>query len=227
MTRHQWDLNPRGHKKPIGFRIQRLNHSAIVSRVQPPRFELGTLCVWGRCSNQLNQGCLLCCLGLWRIRVSIPVPRRCERRTLPIELIPPFWPKICTCLRPRRDSNPQPLDPKSSALSDCATRSSHASMAQSAEHSAVNRRVPGSSPGGSERYYKYITFYFYFFFFWFIYWNKKMHEHACMHPVRFELTPPKRTELESVALDRSAMDAQIIIYIASTGNWTPDCVLKS
>ena len=24
----------------------------------------------------------------WRIRVSIPVPRRCERRTLPIELIP-------------------------------------------------------------------------------------------------------------------------------------------
>ena len=54
-----------------------------------------------------------------------------------------------------------------------------------------------------------------------------MHEHACMHPVRFELTPPKRTELESVALDRSAMDAQIIIYIASTGNWTPDCVLKS
>ncbi len=25
--------------------------------------------------------------------------------------------------RPRRDSNPQPLDPKSSALSDCATRS--------------------------------------------------------------------------------------------------------
>ncbi len=34
----------------------------------------------------------------WRIRVSIPVPRRCERRTLPIELIPhtigllePMW----------------------------------------------------------------------------------------------------------------------------------------
>ena len=24
----------------------------------------------------------------WRIGVSIPVPRRCERRTLPIELIP-------------------------------------------------------------------------------------------------------------------------------------------
>ena len=32
-----------------------------------------------------------------------------------------------------------------------------------------------------------------------------------MHPVRFELTPPERTELESVALDHSAMDA--IIYI--------------
>ena len=27
----------------------------------------------------------------WRIRVSIPVPRRCERRTLPIELIPHIW----------------------------------------------------------------------------------------------------------------------------------------
>ena len=25
---------------------------------------------------------------VWRIRVSIPVPRRCKRRTLPIELIP-------------------------------------------------------------------------------------------------------------------------------------------
>ena len=28
-----------------------------------------------------------------------------------------------------------------------------------------------------------------------------------MRPVRFELTPPKRIELESIALDRSAMDA--------------------
>ena len=27
----------------------------------------------------------------WRIRVSIPVPRRCERRTLPIELIPHYY----------------------------------------------------------------------------------------------------------------------------------------
>ena len=25
---------------------------------------------------------------IWRMRVSIPLPRRCERRTLPIELIP-------------------------------------------------------------------------------------------------------------------------------------------
>jgi hypothetical protein len=32
-----------------------------------------------------------------------------------------------------------------------------------------------------------------------------------MHPVRFELTPPKRTELESVALDHSAMDAPVKI----------------
>ena len=28
-----------------------------------------------------------------------------------------------------------------------------------------------------------------------------------MHPVGFEPTPPKRTELESVALDHSATDA--------------------
>ena len=34
-----------------------------------------------------------------------------------------------------------------------------------------------------------------------------------MHPVRFELTPPKRIELESTALDRSAMNAHVYIYI--------------
>ena len=32
----------------------------------------------------------------WRIRVSIPVPRRCERRTLPIELIPRSYAKRTT-----------------------------------------------------------------------------------------------------------------------------------
>ena len=32
----------------------------------------------------------------WRIRVSIPVPRRCERRTLPIELIPRSYAKRAT-----------------------------------------------------------------------------------------------------------------------------------
>ena len=31
-----------------------------------------------------------------------------------------------------------------------------------------------------------------------------------MHPVRFELTPPKRSELESDALDRSATDALLL-----------------
>jgi hypothetical protein len=31
-----------------------------------------------------------------------------------------------------------------------------------------------------------------------------------MHPVRFELTPPKRIELESTALDHSAMNAPFI-----------------
>ena len=32
-----------------------------------------------------------------------------------------------------------------------------------------------------------------------------------MHPVGFEPTPPKRTELESVALDHSATDAYIMM----------------
>ena len=31
-----------------------------------------------------------------------------------------------------------------------------------------------------------------------------------MHPVGFEPTPPKRTELESVALDHSATDAVLV-----------------
>ena len=31
-----------------------------------------------------------------------------------------------------------------------------------------------------------------------------------MHPVRFELTLPKKTELESAALDHSATNARII-----------------
>ena len=33
-----------------------------------------------------------------------------------------------------------------------------------------------------------------------------------VHPVGFEPTPPKRTELESVALDHSATDASYVIY---------------
>ena len=47
--------------EPSRFRIYRLNHSAKMPCLWPKR---------------------------WRIRVSIPVPRRCKRRTLPIELIP-------------------------------------------------------------------------------------------------------------------------------------------
>ena len=38
----------------------------------------------------------------WRIRVSIPVPRRCERRTLPIELIP----HTCDCFSSWAGSHP-------------------------------------------------------------------------------------------------------------------------
>ncbi len=33
----------------------------------------------------------------WRTRVSIPVPRRCERRALPIELIP-LTLSVCSCV---------------------------------------------------------------------------------------------------------------------------------
>ena len=72
--------------EPSRFRIYRLNHSANLPR--------------SRCKK-------------WRIRVSIPVPRRCKRRTLPIELIP----HVLDQKRPWQDSNLQPLDPKSSALS--------------------------------------------------------------------------------------------------------------
>jgi hypothetical protein len=38
----------------------------------------------------LRLGWILSCMKMkkWRMRVSIPLPRRCERRTLPIELIP-------------------------------------------------------------------------------------------------------------------------------------------
>ena len=43
----------------------------------------------------------------WRIRVSIPVPRRCERRTLPIELIPHLNEK-----GPRGNRTPDLLHPK-------------------------------------------------------------------------------------------------------------------
>ncbi len=51
---------------------------------------------------------------MWRIRVSIPVPRRCERRALPIEPIPPHQ----SCLSyPQRDSNPQSSAPETDALS--------------------------------------------------------------------------------------------------------------
>ena len=58
----------------------------------------------------------------WRIRVSIPVPRRCERRTLPIELIPhdmyPRRPKVTGVgFEP---TPPERLVPKTSALDHSA-----------------------------------------------------------------------------------------------------------
>ena len=63
----------------------------------------------------------------WRIRVSIPVPRACKARTLPIELIPL----------------------SSMGLAGDYHKVQIASVAQLVEHSTVNREVPGSIPGGS------------------------------------------------------------------------------
>ncbi len=37
---------------------RRLSAACTGILLQPPRFELGTLCVLSRCSNQLNQGCM-------------------------------------------------------------------------------------------------------------------------------------------------------------------------
>ena len=42
--------------------------------------------------------------------------------------------------------------------------------------------------------------------------NKKIYSLKKMRPVGFEPTPPKRTELESAALDHSATNAKFIIY---------------
>ena len=39
--------------------------------------------------------CFFFCVCFWRIRVSIPVPRRCERRALPIEPIPHHITALC------------------------------------------------------------------------------------------------------------------------------------
>ena len=54
----------------------------------------------------------------WRIRVSIPVPRRCKRRTLPIELIPHLFYKMTEVgFEP---TPPERLVPKTSALDHSA-----------------------------------------------------------------------------------------------------------
>ena len=55
----------------------------------------------------------------WRIRVSIPVPRRCERRTLPIELIP-HTSETGVGFEP---TPPKRLVPKTSALDHSANQS--------------------------------------------------------------------------------------------------------
>ncbi len=40
------------------------------------------------CISRIKIYCVYVCVCVWRIRVSISVPQRCERYALPIELIP-------------------------------------------------------------------------------------------------------------------------------------------
>ena len=56
----------------------------------------------------------------WRIRVSIPVPRRCERRTLPIELIPHIMTLAKLTGVGFEPTPPERLVPKTSALDHSA-----------------------------------------------------------------------------------------------------------
>ena len=77
----------------------------------------------------------------WRIRVSIPVPRRCERRTLPIELIP-----LTSCNAKSltgvgfEPTPPKRLVPKTSALDHSAIQPSRTAKTCSCR---------GSNPGPS------------------------------------------------------------------------------
>jgi hypothetical protein len=70
----------------------------------------------------------------WRIRVSIPVPRRCERRTLPIELIPHGMVLPGHHLAAKvtgvgfEPTPPKRLVPKTSALDHSAIQPSYASL---------------------------------------------------------------------------------------------------
>ena len=61
-------------------------------------------------------------------------------------------------------------------------------LAQSEECVVSNDEAPGSKPGFSKI--------------------------NMLHPVRFELTPPKRIELESIALDHSAMNAVLTLMVS-------------
>jgi hypothetical protein len=90
--------------KPNGLAGHRLNHSAKSSTVVSQKglsgwtrtTDLGIAAVLHLQSpalpTELPRGLAgKLVVKKWRIRVSIPVPRRCERRTLPIELIPQGW----------------------------------------------------------------------------------------------------------------------------------------
>ena len=89
-----------------------------LTRAEPSRFRIYRLNLSAKMPSHVYKK--------WRIRVSIPVPPRCKRGTLPIELIPHGWrykagsPSHWGSIQkkqPWQDSNLQPLDPKSSALS--------------------------------------------------------------------------------------------------------------
>ena len=98
------------------------------------------------------------------MRVSIPLPRRCERRTLPIELIPHIcgykrqehvydwlaeWSKalvLGTSLFGGVGSNPTPVTFASTSVPEVL---SCGGLAQSVECVVRNDEAPGSKPGFS------------------------------------------------------------------------------
>ncbi len=76
------------------------------------------------------------------------------------------------------------------------------------EHGIADPMFAGSIPVTPFFFFFFFIFYLFIYFLIIIYiYNNKM------HLLGFEPTPPERTELESVALDHSAIDAYNILDI--------------